>query len=301
MYKYITYIHKHCVILVHSLIQSQLSFTIPCSNRLKCYPPTETLSSDYHGNITTELAAHFLTIKNKFLALNITPQLPKQLVKTKGQCIFQGRSITWISVKTPRNIQVNNLLKVTLDRQLPKGLIPLDVLHNIEHKQPQEMLIPLLNVMNSAVKLLKNTILGSITKVDDVENVQNIYSPKHHHVKANIQAQPSKPLLPAFPDCSSFTTHTHNSNKSPIQLQHANVPLEIQCKLHTVLTSTFAGIISKSPADFRRTNLIEMDLPTTGPLVSTKPYTIPLKYKSFIDDEIKLLEDASCISKSLSD
>ena len=44
-----------------------------------------------------------------------------------------------------------------------------------------------------------------------------------------------------------------------------------------------------------------MDLPTTGPPVSTKPHTIPLNYKSFIDDEIKLLEDASCISKSLSD
>ena len=44
-----------------------------------------------------------------------------------------------------------------------------------------------------------------------------------------------------------------------------------------------------------------MDLPSTGPPVSTKPYTIPLKYKSFINDEIKLLEDASCISKSLSD
>ena len=33
-------------------------------------------------------------------------------------------------------MQANNLLKINLDRQLPKGLIPLDVLHNIEHKQP---------------------------------------------------------------------------------------------------------------------------------------------------------------------
>ena len=68
-----------------------------------------------------------------------------------------------------------------------------------------------------------------------------------------------------------------------------------------MLTSKFTGIISKSPADFGRTNLIEMDLPTTGPPVSTKPYTIPLKYKSFVNEEIKLLEDAGCISKSLSD
>ena len=201
--------------------------------------------------------------------------MPKQLAKTKGQCTLQGRSITWISVKMPRNIQVNNLLKINLDRQLPKGLIPLDVLHNIEHKQPQAMLIPLQNVMNSVVKLPKNTILGSITKVDNAENVQNIYSLKHHHVKANVKAQPSDSCYQHFP-IASASQHTHNSNKSPIQLQDANIPLEIQCKLLTMQTSTFTGIISKSPANFGRTNLIEMDLATTGPPVSTKPYTIPI-------------------------
>ena len=41
--------------------------------------------------------------------------------------------------------------EINLDRLLPKGLIPLDVLHNIKHKQPQEMLIPLLNVTNLVV------------------------------------------------------------------------------------------------------------------------------------------------------
>ena len=92
----------------------------------------------------------------------------------------------------PRNIQANSLLKINLDRQLPKGLIPLDVLHNIEHKQPQEMLILLLNIMNSVVKLPKNTILGSITKVDNAESIQNIYSLKQHNVKAHIKTQPSK-------------------------------------------------------------------------------------------------------------
>ena len=68
-----------------------------------------------------------------------------------------------------------------------------------------------------------------------------------------------------------------------------------------MLTSKFTGIISKSLADFGRTNLIEIDLPMTGPPVSTKPYTLPLKYKSFVDEEIKLLKDAGCIFKSLSD
>ena len=103
--------------------------------------------------------------------------------------------------------------------------------HNIEHKQPQEMLIMLLNMMNSVVKLPKNIILGSITEVNNAENVQHMYSLEHLHVKANVKAQPSNAILPAFPDCSSFTTHAHDSNKSPIQLQDANMPLDIQQSL----------------------------------------------------------------------
>ena len=94
--------------------------------------------------------------------------------------------------------------------------------------------------------------------------------------------------------------HAHDNNKSPIQLQNANVPPLIQNKLNAMSNNEFACIVSKSSTDFSRTNLVEMDLPTTGQPIATKPYNIPLKYKSFIDDEIKLLEDAGCISKSLS-
>ena len=123
------------------------------------------------------------------------------------------------------------MFEITLDRQLLKGLIPLDILHNIQHKQPQEMLVPLLNTINSVVTV---TVLGSITKVDNAEYVQIICSPQFDNNKAYDRSQPppeAKALLPVFPDSSSFQTHTHthNSNKSPIQLQDANVPLEIQC------------------------------------------------------------------------
>ena len=104
--------------------------------------------------------------------------------------MLQGRSITWISVKTPRNIQENSLFEITLDRQLPKGLIPLDVLHNIQQKQCQEMLVLLLNTINSVIKLLKNTVLGSITKVDNAEYVQNISSLQSDNDKAHDRSQP---------------------------------------------------------------------------------------------------------------
>ena len=96
--------------------------------------------------------------------------------------------------------------------------------------------------MNTVIKLPQNTVLGSISKVDNVENVQSSYSLKHYNVKADADSHPSKPLLPAFPDSSSFTTHAHNSDKSPIQLQDASVPSEIQHQLNTMLTSKFADL-----------------------------------------------------------
>ena len=167
------------------------------------------------------------------------------------------------------------------------------------------MILPLLNTANTNINLLKNTILGSITKVENMECVENMSSDTMQSIsdKAHGETQLEqqvKPLLPAFPDQSSFQTHAHDSSKSSIQLQNANDPPVIQHKLNTMLNNESSCIISKSPTDFRRTNLVEMDLPTTGPPIAMKSYIIPLKYKSFIDKEIKLLEDARCISKSLS-
>ena len=101
---------------------------------------------------------HFIIIKNQFLALSLAPHVLRQLAKTKGQCTLQSRSITWISVQTLQNIDTSSLFEISLDRQIPKGIMPLDVLHNITHKQPCELVISLLNMAHRDVKLLKNTV-----------------------------------------------------------------------------------------------------------------------------------------------
>ena len=106
------------------------------------------------------------------------------------------------------------LLKITSDRQLLKGLIPLDILHNIQHKQLQEMLIPILNTSTCVDKLPKNTILGSITEVDATNTVYSISSLHQHNGKAADENEYSKPLLSAFHNCSSFATHTQMTTVS---------------------------------------------------------------------------------------
>ena len=56
----------------------------------------------------------------------------------------------------------------------------------------------------------------------------------------------------------------------------------------------------KSATDIGRTNLIELDIPTEGPCISCQPYSIPLKYRDFVDEEIQQLEDAGIKSMSMS-
>ena len=108
-------------------------------------------------------------------------------------------------------------------------------------------------------------------------------------------------LLPTFPEQSSFQIHANDDSKLAIMLQDTDIPQKVRNQLNHMFNTEFTCIVSKSSADFARTNLVEMDIPTTGLPVASKPYTIPLKYKSFVDNEIKLPEEAGCISKSLSD
>ena len=117
---------------------------------------------------------YFISIKGKCLAHSINQDAFRQLAKTKVQCTIPNRSITWIMVKSPLLINNNSIHKVQFDRKLPPGIIPLDVTHNLNHKYPNKLLIPLLNTSNKEVKIPKNTILGSINTINNVDAIQEI-------------------------------------------------------------------------------------------------------------------------------
>ena len=219
---------------------------------------------------------------------------------------MQGRSVTWITVKSPPRLKHTSLHEIHFHRQLPSGIVPLDITHKLNHKYPSQLLIPLLNILPKDVKIPRNTILGSIKSMTDVDTIQEVLWQKIHNteekaVKNTAQDPQVHKLLPIFPENSNFQIHANDNSKPALMLQGAEIPQAARHKLNHKVNNQFACIISSSSADFSRTNLVEMDLPTTGLPVASKPYTILLKYKSFADEEIKILEDADCISKSLSD
>ena len=66
-----------------------------------------------------------------------------------------------------------------------------------------------------------------------------------------------------------------------------DIPKEAKTKLQELVNKKYLQIISQNIMDIGRTNLIKLDIPTEGPFIASKLYTILLKYHEFIDHEIK--------------
>ena len=63
----------------------------------------------------------------------------------------------------PEDPDVNNLCELNFDTfQLSEGIIPLDVLHRIDHKTPKHLTIPILNTNNTTSSLSKNSPIATL-------------------------------------------------------------------------------------------------------------------------------------------
>ena len=106
-------------------------------------------------------------------------------------------------------------------------------------------------------------------------------------------------LLPQMPQTNlqvEVDRPNHPENSTP----NAHIPEEAKSKLLHLLEVKYNAIISKSATDIGRTNLIEVDIPTECWPIASKPYSVPLKYRDFVDQDIKQLEEAGIISHSMS-
>ena len=68
------------------------------------------------------------------------------------------------------------------------------------------------------------------------------------------------------------------------------------------LCQKFEDIISKNSGDIGKTMLVEMEIDTGNhpPSIASKPYTLPLKHYEWVQREIKTLEKAGIIERSIS-
>ena len=193
--------------------------------------------------------------------------------------------------------------------QFPEAVITLEVQHKFGHKMPLELNIPLLNTYKRDVCITKNTAIMTLQATDEVQEICSFKWRKLDDTQKLVTLevaeleetkQSHKNLLPPIPQ-TSLQIEADKKDYQRIKMPEAYVPKEAKEKLCTLLKEKYNGIVSKSATDIRQTNLIKLDIPSNGPCMASRPYSIPLKYRDFIDEEIQQLEDAGIISRSMSD
>ena len=98
----------------------------------------------------------------------------------------------------------------------------------------------MLIISNKEVKIPKNTILGSVNPVNDVDAIQEVswqkfQDAKEEAVKNTTQDPQVHKLLPTLPKNSNFQIHANNSSKPAVMLQDTEIPQAAGDKLNHMI------------------------------------------------------------------
>ena len=134
---------------------------------------------------------------------------------------------------------------------------------------------------------MKKTYLVEYLEVNEIiESTQGInWQPPHNRkiVKSDLVYSPAQ------------VTEHHR-----VELKDHNVPAETK-KQFEELKAKYPEDFSLNNEDIGHTQLVTMDIDTgDSPPVCQKPYTLPLKHYSWVQQEIETLEWAGVIKKSIS-
>ena len=124
---------------------------------------------------------------------------------------------------------------------------------------------------------------------------------KEHLAKSRNWVPQCHKTLPEIPSniafiCSPADVPGHHK----LHLQDREISVDV-CQRFEELCVEYGEALSKHNEDISRTRLVKMDIDTRdSPPVSSRPYTLPLKHYEWVQREIKSLERAGVIKKSMS-
>ena len=124
---------------------------------------------------------------------------------------------------------------------------------------------------------------------------------KEHLAKPRNWVPQRHETLPEIPHDTAFICSPADvPGPRKVQLQDKNITTDIRQKFEE-LCKEYGEAFSKNNEDIGRTKLVKMDIHTgDSPPVSSRPYTLPLKHYEWVQREIKSLECAGVITKSMS-
>ena len=124
---------------------------------------------------------------------------------------------------------------------------------------------------------------------------------KEHLAKPRNWVPQRHETLPEIPHDTAFNCSPADvPGPHKVQLQDKIITTDIRQKFKE-LCEEYGEAFSKNNEDIGRTKLVKMYIDTgDSPLVSSRPYTLPLKHYEWVQREIESLEHAGVITKSMS-
>ena len=159
----------------------------------------------------------------------------------------------------------NNIYELDFSTfQLPEGVVPLDVMHHMDHKMTRTLKVPILNTNNTISSLVKNSPTVTVVPPGKCEQVQGIkWSVLQDTEWASILEATQEPemtgllqkaeLLPDIPGTSNLQLGPDTPNVSK-SIPNANITEVARKQLQELLDVKYNIIVSKSDVDISRTN-----------------------------------------------
>ena len=249
-------------------------------NNLNCnYFMGAAIQRSYH--VTTGFSItgrHFLSVNGQMVA---------PIIKNKGKIKLNPHSITVVSVEMPPNVNTGQIYKLNHKFPLPSSTIPIDVVHKFDNKVPYKLKIPILNTTNNNnANIARNTVLVSLSPAEKVDSIfslewDTLLQTRQLAVEEVLDQQKTPEqvhdLLPQIPQ-TNLQLEADKPKQPEISTPNVEVPKKALIKLQHLIKAKYSTIVSTSATDIGRTNLIELDIPTEGPPIACKPYSVPQKY-----------------------
>ena len=97
------------------------------------------------------------------------------ILETKAKITLPPVSVSVKGIKMPTLQDTNNVYELTFDTfQLPEVVIPLDILHRVNHKTPQNLNILIFNTNNCFCSISRNSAIATLVLAGKCEKIQEV-------------------------------------------------------------------------------------------------------------------------------
>ena len=90
-------------------------------------------------------------------------------------------------------------------------------------------------------------------------------------------------LLPEIPSETNLQLKADMQDRIKTVTPDTDIPEQARVQMKKLLETKYVSIISQFTTDIGSTDLIELNIPMEALPIASKPYSVPLKYREFMD------------------